>query len=271
MTGRPAGPSSRGEVLSKRDSLNSAWVVSSAPGPHLLSRKVAHPLSFLVQAVKCVLCIQRADTMSFYRLGALLPGRYLVASGEQWTKAGYRRESASEGRSVVHFVMSPMGDASSPRRQYFFRESSRVGPADRLRTSGCPVVWTAYERADPVLPDEHDVAGVVSHALSRQPYISSMPLRRLRLGLATQTIRTSPPDAPHLIVYRSLLLRQQRLAPPGKRLRASAPGHPSPFDRATNPRSGGRRTQEPGKKGCSVVVSEWPQASHSSSPARRMS
>ena len=61
----------------------------------------------------------------------------------------------------MHFVTGQMVcDRHSPGATilgvevvYFLRQQSRVGPADRLCTSWCILVWTVYEMAGPVRSD----------------------------------------------------------------------------------------------------------------------
>ena len=61
----------------------------------------------------------------------------------------------------MHFVTGQMvGDRRFPGATilggeffHFSRQPSRFGPADRLRTSWCLLVWTVYEMAGPVRSD----------------------------------------------------------------------------------------------------------------------
>ena len=68
---------------------------------------------------------------------------------------------ASTGHLVVHFVTCLIvGDRRFPgatipggESVYFFRQSLPAGPADRLRTSWCLVVWTVCEMSGPARSD----------------------------------------------------------------------------------------------------------------------
>ena len=136
-------------------------------------------------------------------------------------KRGYRRESASAGHSVVHFVMGPMvGDHRFPGATTLGRRvTSSANHHLLVPPTGClhrDALWCGQCRRWKI-----------------QYFQTGMTLRRLRLGVAAQASRTSLSDAPHFIVYLSLLLRQQRL-----RLQASASGHLPP---GTCLRAGARR------------------------------
>ena len=103
----------------------------------------------------------------------------------------HQKHRASAGHLVVYFVTGlmvgdrrvPRGDNTGGEVLYFFRQPSRVSPADWFQNlvmdylSG--LFWdfgSLYQRR----------CGVVSDTLSRQPSSSSTSLRRLRLGVAAQ-------------------------------------------------------------------------------------
>ena len=81
--------------------------------------------------------------------------------------------------------------ASRCEVMYFIRQPPPAGPADRSRSIVTDVLWTVFEMTVPVRPGRVRRCGVSLHALSRQPYPSSTPLRRLRLRVAAQASRTS--------------------------------------------------------------------------------